>query len=145
MSIRPSATFARATMTSDNTRPQQLSRPQRRRFEKLADRVDRMTKADRVFFERRPDRQHRVRLAHSAEIEQHEILDGPIAAPTGCQVFVAVKNIAPGHRLRLFVLGIEGSETDLSEEEACAIYEMPQTDKSREVEEAMRQLAKDWP
>ena len=45
----------------------------------------------------------------------------------------------------MFVFGIEGSETDLSEEEACAIYEMPQTDKSREVEEAMRQLAKDWP
>ena len=121
-----------------------LSRAQRRRFKKLADRVDRMTQADRAFFERRPDRQHRVRLAHSAEIEQHEILDGPIAAPTGCRVFVTVKNIAPAHRLRLFVLGIEGSETDLSEE-ACAIYEMPQTDKSREVEEAMRQLAKDWP
>jgi hypothetical protein len=92
----------------------------------------------------RPYRQHRFRLARSAEIEQHEILDGPIAAPTGCRVFVTVKNIAPAHRLRLFVLGIEGSETDLSEE-ACAIYEMPQTDKSREVEEAMRQLAKDWP
>ena len=114
-------------------------------FKKLADRVDRMTQADRAFFERRPDRQHRVRLAHSAEIEQHEILDGPIAAPTGCPVFVAVKNIAPGHRLRVFVLGIEGGETDLNEEEACAIYEMSQTDKSREVEEAMRQLAKDWP
>ena len=143
MNIRPSATFSHATMTSDNTCPQQLSRAQRRRFKKQADRVDQMTQADRLFFERRPERQHRVRLAHSAEIEQHEILDGPIAAPTGC--LVAVKNIAPGHRLREFVLGIEGSETDLSEEEACAIYEMPQTDMSREVEEATRQLAKDWP
>ena len=54
-------------------------------------------------------------------------------------------NMRLWNQLRVFVLGIEGSETDLSEEEACAIYEMPQTDESREVEKTMRQLAKDFP
>ena len=40
-----------------------LDRAQRRQLQKLADRVDRVTQADRRFFERFPQRKHRVRKA----------------------------------------------------------------------------------
>ena len=54
----------------------QLTRAQRRQLQKLAARVDRVTEADRLFFERFPHRKYRVRLTSSAEIEQQELLDG---------------------------------------------------------------------
>jgi hypothetical protein len=40
---------------------------QRRLMQKLADRVDRVMQADRLYFEHRPDRQHRK--PHTPEIE----------------------------------------------------------------------------
>ena len=54
----------------------QLTRAQRRQMQKLANQVDRVTQADRLFFERFPNRMHRVRLASRAEIEQRELIDG---------------------------------------------------------------------
>jgi hypothetical protein len=67
-----------------------LSRTQRRQMQKLADRVDRVTQADRLFFERFPARQHRVRPASQAEIAQQELLEGhPLAVPFGCRVYGA--------------------------------------------------------
>ena len=48
---------------------------------------------------------------------QYKIIDGgPVFLPPGCRFFVAVRNVAPGARLKLFVRGLEFSETDLSEE-----------------------------
>jgi hypothetical protein len=119
-----------------------LSRAQRRQMQKLGGRVDRVTNADRLFFERRPERQHRVRLASQAEIGQNEILSGePMYMPPGCRAFCIVKNIMPGVRLRLFGRGLEGSETDLSETMARAIYEATSTPRSREIEAALRRKA----
>src|SRR5258707_405149 len=120
----------------------QLTRAQRRQMQKLADRVDRVTNADRLFFERRPDRMHRVRLASQAEIEQQEILEGkPAAALPGCRIFCIVRNIAPGIRLRLYTFGLEGSETDLSEAWARAIFEASATPHAWEVEAQLRKAA----
>jgi hypothetical protein len=114
------------------------TRAQRRQMQKIADRVDRVTQADRLFFERRPDRKHRVRLASRAELEQYELLEGRPASPTpGCRGFTVVRNIAPGARLRLYAYGLEGAETDLSESMAAAIYEATATPKSREIEAQM--------
>ena len=63
----------------------QITRAQRRKMQKLADRVDRVTQADRLFFERRPDRQHRVRLA--SEVQQNEQLEGArLAIPPGFEI-----------------------------------------------------------
>ena len=103
------------------------ARNQRRQMQKLADRVGRVTQADRLFFERRPDRKHRVRLASQAEIGHQELLaGGPLAIPPGCCIFTLVRNIAPGVRLRLFTAAPEGAETDLSEDIARAIFEAAQ-------------------
>ncbi len=119
----------------------QLTRAQRRQMQKLADRVDRVTNADRLFFERRPDRMHRVRLASQAEIGQNEILEGPHEAPPGCRIFTIVRNIAPGVRQRLFVFALEGSETDLSEATARAAFETAATPRTWEIEAALRKAA----
>jgi hypothetical protein len=118
-----------------------LTRAQRRQMQKLADKVDRVTQGDRRFFERRPDRQHRVRLAGMAEFEQHELINGPLEIPPGFQLFAVVRNIAPGHRMRLFLPAPEGRETDVSEITARAIWDAVATPKIREVEAQMRKIA----
>jgi hypothetical protein len=116
-----------------------LTRAQQRQMQKIADRVDRVTQADRRFFERRPDRQHRVRLTSQAEIEQIALLEGcPVAPPSGCRIFTVVRNVAPGVRLRVYTCAMEGAETDLSEAQALAIYESTATPKQRELAAQMR-------
>jgi hypothetical protein len=115
-----------------------LTRKQRRRMDVLAERVDKITQADARFFERRPDRQHRVRRASPAEIEQAEIVGGPVWVPPECAVFTVVRNIAPGVRLRVFMRAPADSDTDVSEEVVRTIYEAAATEKTREIEAGMR-------
>ena len=117
-----------------------LSRAQERAIKKLAARVGRVTQADRSFFERRPDRQHRIRLASQAEIEQNAILLGKIHIPPSYQHFIAVKNIATSVRLRLTVIGSMHGETDLDEELARTIYELVNNDEARRIEADMRKF-----
>jgi hypothetical protein len=117
----------------------QLTHAQRREMRKLAERVDRVAQADARFFERFPNRKHRVRLASQAELGQYKIIDGgPVFLPPGCRFFVVVRNVVPGARLRLFVRGLEFSETDLSEEMALAVFESAATDQTREIEAELR-------
>jgi hypothetical protein len=119
-----------------------LTRAQRCRMQKLADRVDRMTQADRLFFERHPDRQHRLRLASRAEIGQQELLKGAVLwVPPDCRLFAIVRNVAPGIRLRLFTAGLEGSETDLDETTARTIFEASATPRTWEVVSQMERAA----
>lgn len=122
------------------------TRTQRRQLQKLADRVDRVTQSDRRFFERFPNRQHRVRLASQAEIEQNTVLIGAeMVLPPWQQHFVAVKNVAPGMRMRLTVVGPTDAETDLDEETARIIYEIVNNDQARKVEAQMRMAAETRP
>ena len=119
-----------------------LTRTQRRQMQKLADQVDRVTQADRRFFERYPHRAHRVRLASRAEIGQNEIVEGhPVWLPEGLRVFTAIRNIAPGIRARLFIRAPEGSDTDVNEATAFTIYEAASTPRSREIEADLRRAA----
>ena len=112
------------------------------KMQKLADKVDLVAQTDRRFFERFPHRQHRVRLASRAEIGQNEIIEGgPVWLPEGLRVFTAVRNIAPGVRMRLFLRAPEGSETDLDEQTALAIYEAAETPRSRKIEAELRKAA----
>ena len=89
-----------------------MSARQRRLMQKLADHVDRVTQADRLFIEHRPGRQHRVRLASRAEVNQRELFDGksPLIPPDR-RPFTAVRNIAPGARMRLFLPAPEDRNT----------------------------------
>ena len=94
-----------------------LPRAQRRRLQKLADAVGKVTAADAAFFERHPARRHRLRLAAAAEIEEAELLSGRAARQRpGFRFFMIVRCIRPGVRLRADV------ETDLSEYEAEELW-----------------------
>ena len=123
-----------------------FTRAQRRQLQKLADKIDRITQADRRFFERFPYRKFRVRIAGQAEIEQQKILDGkPVNTPPGYRVFVIVQNLAPGNRLRLLAVVREGLETDLPESAARDLWDQAAslTPQVREIEADMRRLVED--
>ena len=117
-----------------------FSRTQRRQMQKLADKVNRITQADRMYFERFPHRQHRVRLAGQAEVEQHDIVDDGPPLQDGYRLYVAVRNVAPGARLRQFLVAPEGRETDLSEATARVIFEKAAAPWIREIEADMRRM-----
>jgi hypothetical protein len=121
-----------------------LSRAQRRQVKKLAIRVDKITGGDRKFFERFPHRQHRVRLAGHAEVEQSALLAGksPRRLPPGLNHYAIVKNVAPGLRSRLIVVGDEGWDLDISEQEVRDHWEARRTPEISEYELATIELAR---
>lgn len=117
-----------------------LSRKQRREMQRLAAaRVDKASQSDRLFFERHPDRKHRIRNAHTAEILQAELSSGePHPTPPGWRWFSVIRNICPNARGRLFMLNREDAETDLTKEVCRQVYEWLQTPRHSEVEEKVR-------
>ncbi len=117
-----------------------LTRAQRR-LTALGVKVDVMTQGDRTFFLRRPERQHRVRISHPAEVEQLRIVSGePMKVPAGSRHFTVVRNIAPGLRWRLFVLNDADAETDLPEEVARTVWEAAETSYVREFVADLRKI-----
>ena len=108
-------------VNSSRTEERKFTRSHKRQMQKLAEKVDRITQADRRFFERRPGRQHRVRLAGQAEIAQHELFEGkPVDQKPGCRIFAIVRN------------------TDLSETMARSIFEECATPYTRQIEAELR-------
>ena len=71
-----------------------LTRAERRRLQRLCDTIDKLIDTDRRFFERRPDRSHRVRRAFAEEIAAGEIVLGQRRElpPYGAW-FVAIRQI----------------------------------------------------
>jgi hypothetical protein len=107
-----------------------LSRQQRRRMKELAITTDRISQADKRFFERFPHRRHRVRVAHHSEIESQCIVNNvPFQGDTPpLRTFIIVKSLAPHCRFRVGFRGVEGSDTDVGEETCRAIYESIKAD-----------------
>ena len=90
------------------------SRARRRHLQKLTDKIDRVVEADRLFFERFPHRQYRVRFTSRAEIDRQQLIDGrTMKIPPGCRMFTVIRNFAPGFRLCLFIPNLEGADPDL--------------------------------
>jgi hypothetical protein len=99
-----------------------FTRKQRRQIQKLGELVDKATQSDRRFFERRPDREHRLRRADRAEILQTALLSNgefDIHPPPGLAWFVAVKNLCNGARLRQLAPFLENADADLAPEQHC--------------------------
>jgi hypothetical protein len=118
-----------------------LTRLQRWLMQKLADHVDRVTQAGRVFLEPFPHRQQRVRLNIRAEINQHELIDGKRPIPPGYRLFTVVRNIAPGARMRLVLPAPEGRDTDVCEATARAILQAVSSPYTWEIEARLRKAA----
>ena len=94
-----------------NMRP---SRAALRRISKLQGAIDRAVDGDRRFFERRPDRSFRVRLASAAEIEAAgAVLDKETAPLPGGRWVMLVRKLAGDVRLRVMAQAHEWMASDL--------------------------------
>ena len=125
-----------------NTPPITLSRDQRRKLQRLSERIDRkILSADRAFFERFPNRSHRVRLASQLELQANKLLNPTSPEPPdGYAAYVAVRQLRPGIRMRGFFIDPSGGDTDLSEDEAHALYERVSASypQARTIEQQLR-------
>jgi hypothetical protein len=121
-----------------------LTRAQRRRIKAAAPSVDRITDADRIFFERFPDRQYRLRVSGQAEIEQNAALDdeGLFDKP-GYQWFTVVCNVVPGSRIRLFFASRREIDTEVRDEFARDLFNIIASGGLRETIDAMREEKED--
>lgn len=119
-----------------------LTGAQRRPMQKLAERVDRMTRVDGLFFERWLDRQHRVRLASQAEINQQELFDGKLPPiPPGRRLFTVVRGVSPDALMCLCVPNLEYAGADLSEAVARRIFEWVVSSHTPKIEARLRKAA----
>ena len=117
------------------------SSAQRREPKKLGKQVKRALQSDRLFFERRPERMHRVRLSHSAEIRQNEIAAGALLdAPPGFLWFTVVRKVTPVVRMRLSSLNFDDAETDLDEDTARELFESLATPVLHDAEARLRKV-----
>jgi hypothetical protein len=124
-----------------------MSRPeltpnQQQRIQKLADRLDLISEADRKYFEGFPERRHRVRVTDRVELEEELLLNGRVrSVPAGRKFFTAVRNVRPGLRSRIVFLGPADRDPELfSEAKARAIYAFHETEEHRAVEAQMIEL-----
>jgi hypothetical protein len=119
-----------------------LTRTQQRQLKKLARYVERVADTDRVFFEQHPDRKHRVRLPSEVEIAQNEIMSGEVMTlPSGHRLFMIVRNVAPGYRVRLFVTNAENAGADVPEDLAVVIFDNLATPYVRAIEAVLRAVS----
>ena len=117
-----------------------LTRAQRRQMQKLSARVDRVTEADRLFLSAFPidisGSDHKPGRDRPAGTNRRPPDDDP-ARP---RWFIVHPHIAPGYRLCLFVLNLEGAETGLDETTAREIFEWA-AEPYRDVEARLRKVA----
>jgi hypothetical protein len=85
-----------------------------------------MITADRNFFARFPHRQHRLRFACLAEVEEYERLRSPAQIPPGHRVAIVVKNVVSGLRMRVHLYWPADADTDIEEDHARAVFEIHQ-------------------
>jgi len=121
----------------------ELSDSDRRQIERLDEHVEAVCDGDRLFFEKFPARKHRVRPAHPAEVAQHELIQQcQLSAPAGGRLFTVVRNIMPGIRIRLCIVGPENAQPDVGEKMARKLFEALAPAQLREIEAGLRKAVK---
>jgi len=96
------------------------------------------TEGDRLYFERHPNRKHRIR--HSCTAEVAEITRGkPLSVPPGFIWLTIVRRICGNARGRLFALSHVDAAIDQSETACCEAYLMLQTPEHSEMEAKIRE------
>lgn len=97
-----------------------------RHLKRMSADAEQMRVSDRLFFERFPWRQHRMRRLAQGEIAQLEEAAGArlVVSDPDDVPFVIVKNLAPGVRLRIHLAG-PGNEAgdDATEAQIAALWE----------------------
>jgi hypothetical protein len=102
-----------------------LSRRHRRQMKRLGEEAARAVEGDRRYFDRWPHRTYRVRLVSAAERKQVELFQGrPIRPDPDQAVFVVMKQLAPGVRMKATIIGpCESIGEELTDAEAGSVYE----------------------
>ncbi len=119
------------------------TRQHKRRLARSSEAVDRVIEADARYFERFPHRSHRVRFTAAAELEANAAALGVdrIETDPGRRWFTAVRQIAPGVRTRLFVQNATDADADMTEAEACGVFDWLArngSSKALEIEQKLR-------
>lgn len=103
-----------------------FTRAERRRRigEMLAGGLDRSLEINRRFFDRFPDRRHRVRLATQSEVEGLVVAYGRKAGRLEPEErwFAVVRWLSDGAWLKAYIPAPAGEETDVPEAWAAALY-----------------------
>lgn len=79
-------------------------------------------RADLLYFERRPRRRHRLRLAGACEIEESRRKVGLVLPPHGVRVYCAVRRLSPGAVHRVVGFAVDVGEVDFDEKTAARAY-----------------------
>ena len=79
-------------------------------------------RADLRYFERRPERRHRLRLAGACEIEEARRRVGLAVPPPGVRVYCGLHRLSPGKVHRVIGFAIDVAEVDFDEQTAERAY-----------------------
>ncbi|CAA2161242.1 hypothetical protein MBRA_06402 [Methylobacterium brachiatum] len=79
-------------------------------------------RADLRYFDRRPKRRHRLRLAALCEIEEARCKVGLILPPAGVRVFCGIHRLSPGSVHRVVGFAVDVGEVDFDEKTAARAY-----------------------
>jgi hypothetical protein len=118
-----------------------ITAEQRHELSKYGEELDRISAADRVFFERFPHRNYRIRHAGEAEIKHLQALEGKPNIPSDWCAYTVVHNVKPGTRTKLFVYTVKGMDLDVSDEVAGMDFKHASSPHSEKVEAAIRGLS----
>ena len=93
---------------------------------------------DAAYFEERPGRRYRMRLATPNELGALEVVEGPQTLPADCFRWIAIKQLTPGVRVRAYLSAPlpPGPIADIPEHVARAAFEH----STRDVPEHMAQM-----
>lgn len=119
------------------------TRQQRRRLKALTIQNELTIKADAKFFERHPDRTFRMRLASRSEVEMNNLGKGEVSPlPVGMRLFVLVKNITTGVRMRAhLVASLEYMDEEIPDGILRHIYQTLTGQPGSKLPEIERRLA----
>ena len=117
----------------------------RRISDMLSGGLDRSLEIDRRFFERFPERRHRVRLATQSEVEGLAVAYGAKAArlQAGERWYAVVRWLSDGAWLKAYIPNRAGEETDVPEAWAALLYSRlaARDDGIADLETATRRIA----
>lgn len=123
-----------------------MSRARSRRLGILEDQsAGRDMELDRRFYERHPDRRHRIRRATRTEIaamsEVHGF--GATALSPSDRWFVVTRLVAPGGWVKLFTVNKADSDTDVAEDLAASLFDYlsDRNGGTQDIETTIRMLA----
>ena len=80
-------------------------------------------RADLRFFDRRPRRRHRLRLAAPCEVEEARRKLGLVTPPADVRVYCAIRRLSPGRVHRAVGFAVDVGELDFDEKTAAQAYD----------------------